>query len=152
MMDFVEKYPELYESVKDIPRKRLRVHPYEDRGDDCSSSLMPEHENTTLTLFLTSQKIACDGFVENYCLDPEITEKIRNIRKKVDDNSSLKESIYNELSQYLPISLEAFQKLDLDDQLIIADKIKIKQLKDNQIDLEEEIDKLINSNVKVKSL
>ena len=152
MIDFVEKYPDLHELVEDIPRKRLKVHPSEDRGDDCSSSLLPEYENTTLTLFLTSQKIAYNGFVENYCLDDEITEKIRSIRRKVNDNPSLKESINDVLSQYLPISLEMFQKLFLGEQLEIIDRIKYKQLEDNSFVLEEKIEQLINSDIKVKSL
>ena len=149
MIDFLKKYPELYDSVKDTQIKRLKIHPSEDRGDDCGSSLMPEYENTTLTLFLTSQKIASNGFVENYCMDEEITDKIRNIRKKVDDNPSIKESIYDMLSQYLPMPLESFKKINLGNQLRIIDEIK---LKNNQINLEEETEKLINSDVKVKSL
>lgn len=152
MVDFVEKYPNLYESVKNIPKRRLKIHPSEDRGDDCGSSLLPEYENTTLTLFLTSQKIAYNGFIENYCLDDEITKKIRSIRKKVNDNPFLKESINDVLSQYLPISLEAFQKLVLGDQLRVIDKIKYKQLEDNSFALEEKIEQLINSDIKVKSL
>ena len=152
MVDFVEKYPDLYESVKNIPKRRLKIHPSEDRGDDCGSSLLPEYENTTLTLFLTSQKISYNGFVENYCLDDEITKKIRSIRKKVNDNPSLKESINDVLSQYLPISLGAFQKLVLGDQLRVIDQIKYKQLEDNSFALEEKIEQLINSDIKVKSL
>ena len=149
MVDFVEKYPDLYESVKNIPRRRLKVPSFEDRGDDCGSSLLPEYENSTLTLFLTSQKIAFNGFVENYCLDAETTEKIRSIRKKVKENPSIKESINDILSQFLPISLEMFERLPLGDQLSVIDNIKNK---DNQNDLEKKIEQVINGDVKVKVL
>ena len=150
IIDFIKEYPELYESVRDIPRRKLKVLPSEDRGDDCGSSLLPEYEDTTLTLFLTSQKIAYNGFVENYCLDSEVTEKIRDIRKKVDNNPVLRESIYNILSQYLPISLEAFQQLVLGEQLMIIDEINNSE--DNKNDLEERIEQLLKNKNKEKLL
>ena len=74
------------------------------------------------------------------------------IRNKSKDNPSLKESINDVLSQYLLISLGAFQKLVLGDQLRVIDKIKYKQLEDNSFALEEKIEQLINSDIKVKSL
>lgn len=148
IIDFAEKFSDLYEPVKDIPRRKLKILEY--RGDDCGSSLLPEYEDTTLKLFLESQKIAYDGFVEHYCLEDEIVEKIRNIRKKVDDNPSLKESINDVLFQYLPISIEIFNNLSLGEQLSIINEIKYKQ--DNRDDFEEKIEQLINGDVKVKSL
>lgn len=40
MRKYDEKYKELYEAVKDLPKKQLYV--IDDRGDDFCSSLQPE--------------------------------------------------------------------------------------------------------------
>ena len=147
MIDFKEKYPDLYESRMHNPIRRLKVHPSEDRGDDCGSSLLPKYENTSLVLFLESQKIAYNGFVENYCLDGETTERIRSIRKKIEDNPFIKESINEILSQHLPMPIEKFNNLSLGEQLRIISIIN----RENN-DLEENIEQLINKDIKVKSL
>ena len=149
MQDF--NYADLNELAVNVPSRRLRVSPTEDYGDDCSSSLLQKYENTTLALFLISQKIANNGFAEKYCLEDEITEKIRIIRKKIDEKPSLKDDINNILSQYLPISLEVFQILDLGEQLRIIAGIKGEKQGKFPGELEERINQLIDLEYKVKS-
>ena len=130
MIDFKEEYKELYDSVTDLPQRRLETIPGEQRGDDCGSSIGRKFNNSELSLFLLSQKTSENGFVEKYCLSDEDAEKLKEIRKKLNDNSLWKETLINTLEQYLPISYEEFKKLDLGEQQKIIDDIKLKQEKD----------------------
>lgn len=132
-MKITEKYPNLYNAVKEYPRVQLRVYPTEYRGDDCGSLQLPEYENTNLALFLKSQKIAVNGFIENYCLEEE-KEKIRKFR----DNKALKKAIENILSNYLQISIEEFNNLSLKEQLNIISKIN-----QNENNLNEKVNQLV---------
>ena len=147
MIDYKEKYYDLYDSVKHIPRRRLKVHPSEERGDDCGSSLLQEYENSNLKLFLESQKIANKGFVESYCLDDDTAERIRDIRKRLEDNPNLKNSIYKTLSEYLQIPIEQFTNLSLGEQLRLVSYIN-----NYENNLDEKIDQLIYNDVKVRLL
>ena len=133
MINFKEEYKELYESVKDIPKRRLETIPTEQRGDDCGSSIGRRFDNSKLSLFLLSQRTAENGFVENYCLSDEDAESLKEIRKKLKDNPLLKETLINTLEQYLPMSYEKFKRLDYAQQQSIIDDIKLKHGKEQDM-------------------
>lgn len=124
MIDFKEKYSKLYESVKDIPKRNLKVISTEERGDDLSCSIYPQFDNSDLSLLLLAQNIAPNGFVESYCLDEEELARINKIRKKLNDNPTWKDNLIETLEHYLPMPYEQFKKLPLGHQQRIISNIE----------------------------
>ena len=120
MINYVEKYKNLYDSVKDLPVKTLKVFP----GEQRCSSIYPSFDSSNISLFLLSQRIAKGGFIESFCLSEEDVEKIRLIRKKINDNPLWKENVIQVLEQDTQIPYSKFIELPLGlQQQIINRKI-----------------------------
>ena len=127
MIDFKDKFKELYDGVKDIPRVQLKIHPGEERGDDCASSIGYRFTASDISLFLLSKKTAEDGFVEKFCLDEIEAKRLKEIRKKVIDNPVWEKEILNTLEKNISIPYEKFEKLDLGEQLRLIDNSNLNQ-------------------------
>lgn len=117
----------ILEEFKDfITEEQVRLDPVEDRGDDLGSSRVKNYKYEDLSLFLLSLKTAPDGFIEAYCLDKNVKERLKKIRNKQDIDKEWKKKIIAELEKYLPITYRMFMYLSLDDQLDVIKSIKLK--------------------------
>ena len=113
-----EEYKEL------IGEKQIRLTSIENRGDDLGSSMSKDYKYDDLTIFLLSLKTAPDGFVEKYCLDKNVKERLKEIRNKIDTDKNWKNNVITELEQYLPIPYRMFMYFQLDRQLEVIEAIK----------------------------
>lgn len=153
MRNFTEKYTELYDSVKHVPRRQLEVISTEQRGDDLGTYLYPQFESSNINLFLLSQKIAEEGFVEEYCLDSEDVQKIRIIRKNLENNPLLKDELIQALEKYLPMCYDEFiKKFPLGHQERIINNIRCDIGKEARYILEQKFENITKDDIKVKEL
>lgn len=123
IIDFAEEYKDLYEPIKDIPRRELRIYPTDQRGDDCGSYL-GRKLLTDLEIFVLVQHAAPGGFLETEILSEKDVEKLRLIRKKIQEEPRWFECTINEIEHYLPFSYDNFKNLSLENKYIIIDRIK----------------------------
>ena len=118
MIDFAEKFSDLL--VEGGPTRELKVIPGEQRGDDMTCPYR-SYDNSDLSLFLQSQKIAEDGFIENYCFRENNKKRLKEIRANIDE---WKKAFMDTFGPYLNMSYEEFIKKSLDEQYRIINKIK----------------------------
>lgn len=152
MSNYIEKYKELYEITKDLPVRELKVCKSENRGDDLSTSIYPSFESTNINLFLLSQTIAPNGFVEKYCLSEDDVKKINVIREKIKEEPKWKERIIKSLDNNLPMLYDKFKKMSLGLQINMVNNMRSDLDKEKR----EEFDKIFeiekNKNINVKKL
>ena len=107
-------------------------------SDDCGSLLLPQFDNSTLSLFLLSQVTAPNGFIENYSLSKESAEKLKVLRKMLIEDETLKEQVINIIEEKTSMSYSKFKKYNLGYQQLLV----------NNVNIEEEIPKLKKLGIK----
>lgn len=152
MRNYIEKYKKLYESTKDLPVRNLKVSESENRGDDLSTSIYPSFESTNINLFLLSQTIAPNGFVETYCLSESDVKKLSIIRDRIKEEPEWKEKIIDLLNNNLSMPYDRFKKMSLGLQINMVNSMRFDLGKEKR----EEFDKVFeiekNKNVNVKKM
>ncbi len=152
MINFKDKYSDLYDAVKNIPLRKTEVISTEQRSDDYCSLLYPAFDNSDLSLFLLAQKESPNGFIESYCLSKESIDRINKIRNKFDSTPSWEKSLIETLEQYLQIPYSKFSKLPFDSQTRIVDNIKHNQSREEWNVFQQRITNIIEESLNAKIL